>query len=624
MDYVNRLTNFDAADIANISVGGELYEEAYQIYKKYDLHVDAVSVLLVNLGSLNRACEYADRVDQPSVWSRVAKSQLDHMMVKEAIDSYIHAQDPTNFNEVIMVARRADKYEDLVRYLQMARKKVREATIESELAFAFAKTGRISELEDLVSSPNIAQIQMIGDRCFDEGMYDAAKILFTSISNWSRLAVVLVKLHDPQGAVECARKANTIRVWRDVNTVCIANGEFRLAQVCGLNLIIHAEELEAVIKTYEKNGYFDHLIQLIENGLGLERAHMGMFTELAILFSKYRPERLIEHLRLFSQRINIPKVIRACEMAHLYQELVYLYTHYDEFDNAALTMMNHSAIAWEHATFKDVIVKVANLEIYYKALRFYFDEQPTLLNDLLLVLTPRVDHTRVVQMFQKLNQLPLIKSYLMSVQQSNNKAVNEAYNELLIEEEDYLALRESIDKFVNFDNVQLAQRLEKHELLEFRRIAAHLYKKNKRWKQSIALSKQDQLFKDAMETAAESKDSEVAEELLKFFIEQGKRDCFTACLYICYDLFRPDVVLEHAWRNGLQDYAMPFMIQTMRELTDKVNALEMANNERSEKEVEKEKQGSLIMLTKPVDAKMLGQPLMIGYTGGFQAPGFTQ
>ena len=41
---------------------------------------------------------------------------------------------------------------------------------------------------------------------------------------------------------------------------------------------------------------------------GLERAHMGMFTELAILYSKYKPEKMREHLELFWSRVNIPKV----------------------------------------------------------------------------------------------------------------------------------------------------------------------------------------------------------------------------------------------------------------------------------------------------------------------------
>lgn len=88
-----------------------------------------------------------------------------------------------------------------------------------------------------------------------------------------------------------------------------------------------------------------------------------------------------------------------------------------------------------------------------------------------------------------------MKPYLRSVQSLNNKAINEALNNLLIEEEDYQGLRTSIDAFDNFDNIALAQKLEKHELIEFRRIAAYLYKGNNRWKQSVELCKKDRLFK---------------------------------------------------------------------------------------------------------------------------------
>jgi Region in Clathrin and VPS. len=56
-------------------------------------------------------------------------------------------------------------------------------------------------------------------------------------------------------------------------------------------------------------------------------------------------------------------------------------------------------------------------------------------------------------------------------------------------------LRTSIDAFDNFDTIALAQKLEKHELTEFRRIAAYLYKGNNRWKQSVELCKKDRLFK---------------------------------------------------------------------------------------------------------------------------------
>ena len=44
-------------------------------------------------------------------------------------------------------------------------------------------------------------------------------------------------------------------------------------------------------------------------------------------------------------------------------------------------------------------------------------------------------------------------------------------------------------------------------------------------------------------------------------------------LFTCYPLLRPDVVLELSWRNGLNDFAMPFLIQTMREMQTKLDGL---------------------------------------------------
>jgi clathrin heavy chain len=219
---------------------------------------------------------------------------------------------------------------------------------------------------------------------------------------------------------------------------------------------------------YERRGHFEEIIMLLEAGLSLERAHMGIFTEPSILLSKYKPAKckvivfiqkcqalttvaVMEHLKLFVSHINIPKVIKAVEKAHLWPELVFLYIKYDEFvctryerlqvaqaeyafqDNAALAMIERSADALEHNQFKDVIVRAANVEMYvaflvlrhshsspfcsyYKALTLYLQEHPTLLNDLLSVLIPRIDHSRVVHMFGKMGHIPLIRSYLIAVQ----------------------------------------------------------------------------------------------------------------------------------------------------------------------------------------------------------------
>lgn len=45
--------------------------------------------------------------------------------------------------------------------------------------------------------------------------------------------------------------------------------------------------------------------------------------------------------------------------------------------------------------------QVANVELYYKSLSFYLDFKPLLMNDLLTILSPRLDHSRAVSFFSK-------------------------------------------------------------------------------------------------------------------------------------------------------------------------------------------------------------------------------
>ncbi|KAG0638061.1 armadillo-type protein [Tuber brumale] len=627
MDYIHRLTNYDGPDVAHIAIQNGLYEEAFEVYKKINAHSDAINVLIENIVSIERAFGYADRVDLPEVWSRLGKAQLDGLRITDSIESYIRAKDPSNYAEVIETATHAGKFEDLIKYLQMCRQTLREPAVDSSLVLCYARVDKLPELEEFLNSSNVANIEECGDKAYEEGLHQAAKVFFASISNWAKLATTLVFLEEYQNAVECARKANSTKVWKQVNEACVSKKEFRLAQICGLNLIVHAEELQDLVKQYERNGYFDELISLLEAGLGLERAHMGMFTELGIALSKYHPDRVMEHLKLFWGRINIPKMIRACEQAHLWPELIFLYCHYDEWDNAALAMMERAADSWEHQSFKDIVVKVANLEIYYRALNFYLQEQPSLLTDLLTVLTPRIDVSRVVRMFEKSDNIPLIKPFLLNVQPQNNKIVNSAINDLLIEEEDYKTLRDSVENYDNYDPIELAQRLEQHELVFFRQIAANIYRKQKRWNQSIALSKQDRLFKDAIETAAVSGKEDVAEELLRYFVDIGSRECYVGMLYACYDLIQLDVVMEISWRHGLSDYTMPFMINAMRQQTKKIATLEKDNEERKIKEATQQKVedttpilGNRLMLTAGPGGPMPQQ----SYANGIapQATGF--
>lgn len=164
----------------------------------------------------------------------------------------------------------------------------------------------------------------------------------------------------------------------------------------------------------------------------------------------------MEHIRVNFQKLNVSKLLRICEKYLLWSEAVYLHSNYDEYDNAINLMIEHSPIAWTHDNFLRTIQKAANNDLYYKSVLFYLDEQPHLVNELLKTLTTKIDLSKLVTVMKKTGYLFVIEPFLKSVQNVNNKELNEALNELYFETEEHEKLRASITQYESFDQLALA------------------------------------------------------------------------------------------------------------------------------------------------------------------------
>nr|XP_023502410.1 clathrin heavy chain 2 isoform X7 [Equus caballus] len=366
MEYISHLDNCDAPAIASIAVSSALYEEAFVIFRKFDMNASAiwVRVLIEHMGNLDRAYEFAERCNAPAVWSQLARAQLQKDLVKEAIDSYIRADDPSSYLEVAEAASRSSPPREVSGSGGQQRQGQEHVDVEG------------------------------GVLCLCE---------------WA-------------GVLPCTT------VWSSHRCSC------------------------------RRAGGTDTLLPAAEDA-------------------------------------GAP--------------------------GALLVPCQHRKDAWREGQFKDIIAKVADVELCCKALQFHVDYRPLLINHLRLMLAPRLDHTRTVGFFSKAGQLPLVKPYLWSVQGHNNKSVNEALNHLLMEEEDYQnPRRASVNAYDNFDNIALAQRLENHQLIEFRHIVAYLYKGSSWWAQSVALCKKDHLYKvdrlDALESLHKQEERVVEPSLLLF------------------------------------------------------------------------------------------------------------
>jgi clathrin heavy chain len=79
-------------------------------------------------------------------------------------------------------------------------------------------------------------------------------------------------------------------------------------------------------------------------------------------------------------------------------------------------MIEHSPTAFRHDVFSQSIMRVSNQDLYYKAMIFYLEEEPLLLNDLLNMVQQKLDLAKCVQVMRKTGYIALIEPFLKSVQ----------------------------------------------------------------------------------------------------------------------------------------------------------------------------------------------------------------
>lgn len=602
IEYVRRLDNYDGPDLAPSCIGAGLFEEAYTIYYKFKKYDDALDVLLDHLKDFSRAEEFAIRMDRPDVWLKLGIAQLENQIVADGIRSLIRARDVSRY-DLVVEASREDAETDsdfkmIVKFLRIARKKIREPelaqrAIDTELVFSLCRLHALTDVEEfLVTARHKANLEEVGDRCFDIELYVAAKMMFRAIEAWGKLAHTHIMLKEYREAVWAAKKADRIPTWRIVCFGCVDGLEFDYAAICAVRLVVEVEEMMECIEYYEDRGHFQEIINVLEAAINHKKAHPAIFTETAVLLSKYRESQMLNFCRMWHSKLTIPRVCRACERAHLWDSLAFLYMSYEEWDNAANVMMDHSPTAYTPDEFLDTISRTGALSVMYRSIDFYLGEDPERLDDLLNILAPRIDGSRAVGILERARVdefgvhgcLPFAANYLRKIQAADVPEVNEALNALYVTEQDIPRLRESVLAFTNFDQTALAKKLEEHELIEFRRIASRMFARNGRHEHAIEIAKRDMLYDDMIYAVAQSEDEELAEYYADEFVKQGKRECFTALLYACYNFFSPDVAAEYAWVGGMRDFAMPFLIQTVAEAGKRLTTIE--SERRDEREIQ--------------------------------------
>lgn len=103
MDYIKRLNNYDGQEIAEIAIDDQyaLYEEGLYIYNKFEMHREALNVILQKLDSLPRGQEFADKLNKKELYSILGQQYLNKNMIAESIEQYIKAGDINQYLQII-------------------------------------------------------------------------------------------------------------------------------------------------------------------------------------------------------------------------------------------------------------------------------------------------------------------------------------------------------------------------------------------------------------------------------------------------------------------------------------------------------------------------------------------
>lgn len=75
----------------------------------------------------------------------------------------------------------------------------------------------------------------------------------------------------------------TPSIFLQVCFACVEEGEFKLAQLCGLNIIVNADDLDEVSEFYQRRGHFEQLMSLMESGLVSDAAQSATAASIVLL-----------------------------------------------------------------------------------------------------------------------------------------------------------------------------------------------------------------------------------------------------------------------------------------------------------------------------------------------------
>lgn len=56
---------------------------------------------------------------------------------------------------------------------------MKDTAVDNSLGYCYANLGKVNELEELLGDSNSVDVMRVGDRCYDNQMFEPARVLYS-------------------------------------------------------------------------------------------------------------------------------------------------------------------------------------------------------------------------------------------------------------------------------------------------------------------------------------------------------------------------------------------------------------------------------------------------------------
>ena len=116
---------------------------------------------------MDRAAEYADKINNKEVWTELGISYLKNSQFEESIDALVKANNPNFYQDLIDLNKDINNNEKLLVYFDMARKIKKDMIIDNEYIMCLAKLNRLNDIESFIKKSHSADLARTGDKLYN-------------------------------------------------------------------------------------------------------------------------------------------------------------------------------------------------------------------------------------------------------------------------------------------------------------------------------------------------------------------------------------------------------------------------------------------------------------------------